>query len=278
MRIPGSRASRALSVYPLKYADNAEQIRAECVAQGQRFLNSVKDNLLSHNGWALEPDPRSESDSPLQYIASSVVVDFAEALKVHPNWKPEWKLPNSKGKEFHTKYFRGRKWEVHEKYGANYRWIRDNYWDNDQFAQLEKIEYCAKKDPFLSNWFLGEGKNYMLREEELMLLPRRLFAYVLQERRFVAVDIQNLKSVEDNWTHARNLIINKYHESMLHALVNSHFRHKELHDNLGLYKIGQDIIANKGRGWSSCSMACQVSERPRRQRTSRIFGKDHSSQ
>ncbi|KAJ5580213.1 uncharacterized protein N7459_006198 [Penicillium hispanicum] len=244
----GEQSISSLSVFPLQYADNAEQIRAECVAQGQLFLDFIKVKLLSHNGWALDSGPNDEMDSSLQYITSDVVVDFAEALKVHSSWKPDWQFPNTKEKGLTVDDFTVWKWEVDETKGASHRTINDNYWESNQLARLRKIEYCTKRDPFLSSWSRDQSKSYKLREQDLELLPRRLFSYVLQERKFVAVDIQNLKSVEDNWTHSRNLIINKDHESMLRALIHSHFKRKELHDTLGLYSIGQDIIANKGRG------------------------------
>lgn len=45
-----------------------------------------------------------------------------------------------------------------------------------------------------------------------------------------------------------NLIINRNHEAIFRALVESHFIRKEINETRGIATISQDIVQNKGRG------------------------------
>ncbi|KAK1144153.1 hypothetical protein N8T08_005815 [Aspergillus melleus] len=248
-RIPafvGEQEISSLPVFPLRYAEHAEQVQRECRKQGETFLEYLNTKLLTHNGWALDPDP-DESHSPLQYVTSDVVVDMTEALKAHPSWKPHWKFPKVKPRERSLNTYSIFSWAVTEKDLATHETVEENFWQHE-YARMQKTEYCTKTDPFLSSWNNEQGRTYKPHGTDLELLPRRLFSYVLQDRRFVAVDIRSLNHVDDHWSRSASLIIDKDHEDMLRALVNSHFKKKDLHDSLGVYGINQDIISNKGRG------------------------------
>ncbi|KAJ1713082.1 hypothetical protein NYO67_4749 [Aspergillus flavus] len=89
---------------------------------------------------------------------------------------------------------------------------------------------------------------YSPREEDLHLLPSRLFGYSLQDRRFVAFDVKNLRRTEEDRDMFSILIINRNHEAILRALVESHFIRKEINETRGIATISQDIVQNKGRG------------------------------
>ncbi|KAL6230351.1 hypothetical protein BDW75DRAFT_244904 [Aspergillus navahoensis] len=248
---PGEKEASSLPVFPLRYAANADRIRQDALTQGKKFLEYQRIKLLTHNGWGLNPDSKedkTESHTSAQYITSDVIVDMNEALQAHSSWSPRWKFPKHNPKQyalstytFYTEYSPDR-----PSFSVRKLWA-EGYW-SDEYTRLQKLEYCTKIDPFLSSWIEGRGKMYQPRDGDLELLPRRLFAYALEDRKFMAVDIRNLKPVEDQGIRAPSLIINKDHESMLHALIQSHFRRKELHETLGVYGTNQDIIANKGRG------------------------------
>lgn len=82
----------------------------------------------------------------------------------------------------------------------------------------------------------------------MMLLPRRLFAYALQDRKFVAVDIDHLQQVKESGDAFENLIIDPSHKSMVSSLIFSHFEKKRMEQTHGLFNSNQDIIQDKGRG------------------------------
>lgn len=89
---------------------------------------------------------------------------------------------------------------------------------------------------------------YSPREEDLHLLPSRLFGYSLQDRRFVALDVRNLRRIEGSRDMFKNLIINPHREAILRALDESHFIRREINDTRGIATTNQDIVHNKGRG------------------------------
>jgi hypothetical protein len=247
----GEKEVSSLPVFPLRYAVNADRIRQDALTQGKKFLEYQRIKLLTHNGWGLNPDAKedkTESHTSAQYITSDVIVDMNEALRAHSTWCPQWKFPKHDSRKYNlpTYYFYTEYSPDRPDLLLRKLWEED-FWMNE-YTRLQKIQYCTKTDPFLSSSIEGRGKTYQPRDGDLELLPRRLFAYALEDRKFMAVDIRNLKPVDDQGIRAPSLIINKNHESMLNALIQSHFRRKELHETLGVYGTNQDIIANKGRG------------------------------
>lgn len=91
-------------------------------------------------------------------------------------------------------------------------------------------------------------ENEPLQTKDLVLLPRRLFAYALQDRKFVVVDIYHLKSLKDTGDAFANLIIDPRHRSMVSSLIYAHFEKKEIEEAHGFHSTNQDIIQSKGRG------------------------------
>lgn len=118
----------------------------------------------------------------------------------------------------------------------------------DNIPHFTKREYCCYHDPFLSGMTRRDSFEYSPREEDLHLLPSRLFGYSLQNRRFVALDVGNLRRIEGSRDMFKNLIINPHHEAILRALDESHFIRKEINDTRGIATTNQDIVHNKGRG------------------------------
>ncbi|KAL4886280.1 hypothetical protein BJY04DRAFT_178805 [Aspergillus karnatakaensis] len=234
----------SLKVYPLRFVENMDDILKECKESGQKFKECLDAKFLLHNGWALPP----ESDNSLQYISSDVIVDQGEAMKTHLNWKFDWKFPTGKvggmGTIENSVVY---DWRLTDGKFVAYN-VHDSDWVDRRTGRELKIELCEKGDPFLAAGRQGKEKEYEIRDEDLLLLPRRMFAYVLQERKFVAVDIRNLSNVKDSGGgDFQNLVIDEQHMGMLQSLVHSHFKRKEFQDT-GVYNISQDIVHNKGRG------------------------------
>jgi DNA replication protein DnaC len=87
-----------------------------------------------------------------------------------------------------------------------------------------------------------------IQGHELVLLPKRLFAYALQDRKFVMLDIANAKSIAQTGDPFKELIISRSHKDMISSLVHAHFEKKQMEQLHGFYHTSQDIIHNKGRG------------------------------
>ncbi|PIG79054.1 hypothetical protein AARAC_008060 [Aspergillus arachidicola] len=222
----------SLKVYPIRFSRNVKKVMEDANEVEQGFMQTCDSKLLVHTGWAFVPE---QNGTNFVFVSGDVVIDFEETFKVHPDWKPVHKLPS-------TRYRRGQGQELKEFETTAVCWIEDN------IPHFNKREYCCYHDPFLSGMTNSDSFEYSPREEDLHLLPSRLFGYSLQDRRFVACDVKNLRRIEKDRHMFNNLIINRNHEAILRALVESHFIQKEIDETRDIATTNRDIVQNKGRG------------------------------
>ncbi|KAE8143698.1 hypothetical protein BDV38DRAFT_276780 [Aspergillus pseudotamarii] len=238
----------SLKVFPVRFHADHKTIMADATATGQRFQEFLNVRLAAHNGWALEPGNKSPS---IRSVTSDVVIDSAETFRIHTNLKPSSGLPA-------TSYLGDRGEIDEEEQGVSFLWLDKRgdlqsedipvgAWREKQIARKEKKEYCHSKDPLLASWMNSESGPLPIREEDYHLLPSRMFAYSLQDRMFLVVDVLNLERIKPSNEAFQSLVIDKNHKRMLLALVKSHFIRKR---NLppGVHITSQDIVHNKGRG------------------------------
>ncbi|OJJ68852.1 hypothetical protein ASPBRDRAFT_32612 [Aspergillus brasiliensis CBS 101740] len=243
----GKISPSSLKVYPIRFASNADKIMDAATASGRSFLELRDAKLLAHSGWSFVPE-RDETSAI--YVSGDVVIDFEETFKAHPNWKPISKLPST--------YVTDHAKEDTSECTVGWYWIEGQElkehhpmhttWEDVHISQLTKSEYCHNQDPFLSSFMDNEPSKYALREEDLHLLPSRLFGYSLQDRMFVSMKLENLRKHKERGDNFRNLIIDPHHERMLRALVESHFRQKDIYGAMDITATNQDIVQSKGRG------------------------------
>ena len=243
----GEQEISTLPVFPLKYLENADQIRLEARAHGKEFLK-YQHGLVTHQGWGADLGPGNGPQ--LQYVTGDVVVDMAEAASTHSkcveNWGYPKYTPNVRSEDTYSTWL----WTIKN---GEYRitstgtFEKVRYWMNED-SRLQKIVYCSETDPFLSYKLNEKSKKYKPQEEDLEFLPRRVFAYVLQKRKFFALDIRNLEPIKSSEMHNSKLILDPHHRVLLHGLIDSHFQKKFLRETHRAYGIDQDFISNKGRG------------------------------
>jgi hypothetical protein len=87
-----------------------------------------------------------------------------------------------------------------------------------------------------------------LRECDLPLLPGRLFAYVLRERKFVQLDVQRLNPVKESNDVFDCLKIPDSHKDIIQSLVEDHFLKKVHHRKDGIEHQSLDWVKGKGKG------------------------------
>lgn len=145
------------------------------------------------------------------FIESHVIVDLEEAFKANPRWRPRFHRPSMLNGDTFLRY---------RAEGAT-------HWD--RLGQLPE----------------------KLRQDDLVLLPKRSFAYTLRERKFVAIDVNYLKPIVQEEGVFQRLKILKEYKEIVRGLVSSHFQRKEL-ERLFTDKsseiLGQDLIQGKGKG------------------------------
>ncbi|KAI5863768.1 putative AAA family ATPase [Durotheca rogersii] len=266
-RYPGEREIAELPCYPLRYLDDWETHFEELKALGKKFESYMTNTHLSYNGWTListpDGEPMTVNSGSFQrklhseYIDSHVVVDFAEAFHQVGDWKPTFHRP--------TVYVDG--WICQDDNFPVVTWFDEQRSDQvdqrivDTVQVVDGVTMWQRKDGLEKDGFLKASSKLSLKsrehsriplgEEDYALLSRRMFAYVLKDRKFVCVDVQYLNEIPRQDNVFKNLKINNEYKQMVKGLVRSHLVKKELekkHPGASKVNQSQDIIYGKGRG------------------------------
>jgi hypothetical protein len=269
-RYSGEREIDSLPCYPIRYDEESDTHIEELTDQGKKFHSCLIRKHLAHHGWTLISTPGGETmtgkpdafsrQRQLQpeFIDSHVIVDFTEAFHDMADWKPTFHKPVI--------------------YSDAWLRVSDEFailtWSNGERSKmiaksLDEVEQTTdgvtmwqRKHGLQMDTFLKASNKQSLRDraqsspmlgsDDYALLPRRLFAYVLKERKFVCVDIQNLKFIEPQADVFKSLKIDNSYKAMVKGLVSSHFAKKQFetaHHNVSRASSqNQDIIHGKGRG------------------------------
>ncbi|KAI0159934.1 hypothetical protein GGR52DRAFT_168846 [Hypoxylon sp. FL1284] len=270
----GERLIESLEVFPIRYRQDHRLLIESLKKQGRDFQKYLTDRHQSYNAWTLTRNPPFDTNEPddeilednengekmrhPEFVESDVIVDLAEAYQKNPDWRPRFH------KMTVTKSIRC---EVSDDDMNIQQWL-DGSRQNMAFAQREfvqqddGVEMWQRRenlgvDLFMRNRTKGTRTYEMnpsaleLREEDLVLLPKRMFAYALRERRFVPVNTNFLKPIRIEQGVFENLKILKDYKDIVRGLVASHFQKKLLerrYVDMSTEGPSQDLIQNKGRG------------------------------
>ncbi|PGH23026.1 hypothetical protein AJ80_02941 [Polytolypa hystricis UAMH7299] len=258
-RFEGEMDIRALPVYPLRYAEDPELIQT-LRQDGAKFKDLVGKKHLSYDGWTAASTPSGEPITVDEagdhvkypkYVESHVIVDFVEALQAFPVWKPQFhefpRYGDDENWDSERDDYRILDWEtgsqepdiVQSTDGVN-MWLRKDFLETDAFIKDYKAQTAPVKP--------GKEKTTLeLRDEDLILLPKRLFGYVLRDREFVTLDIRSLHAIQPQQDVFSRLKILREYRDILKSLVASHFVGKDLEKKMATQGLTQDVIQGKGR-------------------------------
>ncbi|KAF3064287.1 putative aaa family protein [Daldinia childiae] len=269
----GERLVESLEVFPIRYRQDHRQLLDSLKKQGKDFQRYLGDRHQSYHAWTLTRNPpfdTTEANEEIldnesyekmrhpEFVESDVIVDLQEAYQKHSGWRPSFhRLTVNKSIAC----------EVEDDGMGIQQWFdasRTNlaYSQTEIVQKREGVELWQRRenlniDTFLRQRTKGSRTHEMnpealeLREEDLVLLPKRMFAYALRERRFVPVNIQFLKPIRREQGVFENLKILKDYKDIVRGLVASHFQKKSLerrYVDMSTEGPGQDLIQNKGRG------------------------------
>lgn len=268
-------------MFPIRFAENHEQVLESHKKQGgnfKKYLNA-EERHQAYNAWTVTRNPphdpydyndrdaeilRNEEGQPWrhpEYVESDVIVDMNEAFQRNSDWRPTFHRPKSIKPI--TCNFQEDEMKIQQ-------WMNGSR-SKLAFAQTEIIQMAdgvelrqrrehLAVDTFLSQRVRNSGRSSRqvkfaeptdLSEEDLILLPKRMFAYVLRERRFVPIDINFLKPIRREQGVFENLRILKDYKDIVRGLVGSHFEKKTIerkYIDIAAEGPSQDLIQGKGRG------------------------------
>ncbi|KAM0515305.1 hypothetical protein ACHAPE_006262 [Trichoderma viride] len=188
------------------------------------------------------------ADSSPEYVDSDVIIDIKEAFKQNPDWRLKFELKRS-GSEW------GR--EGNDK-------MEICHWSDDKRTQLltSKSEKTQREqgigDEMLQMWEedtspagphdIEDEKGKIIRSGSLVL-PRRVFAYLLRDRKFASVDVMAMEKIPPQENIFDDLEIDQKNKQLVKSLVASHFQKRALQNaRPGLGAMNQDLIRGKGLG------------------------------
>ncbi len=210
----GERLIESLEVFPIRYRVDYQQVLASLKETGRHFQKLLTDRHQSYNAWTLTRNPpfdtkeaedeilRDENNVLMrhpEFVESDVIVDMAEAYQKNPDWRPSFHrlTPNKK-----------LRCDSADDEMKIQHWL-DGGRQSLAYAQSELVQTAdgveARQrrenlavDTFLKQRLKGarryeaELQTLELRDEDLVLLPKRMFAYALRERRFIPVNVNFL--------------------------------------------------------------------------------------
>lgn len=265
----GSISIKSLPAYPSRYIENFDGLKEELKIQGHRFKDLRQTQHLFYKGWSVahHPDgrPMEKNDHFIweigsvepQYIDSEVIVDFEEAVNVFPKWSPSFKPPEPEvGVWSHSNdNFEIMHWSDSSR--TELKSQRNDVVQIGDGVAISQRNKAIENDKFLTaakdRKLHSQGNGDELEEEDLMLLPKRLFAYSLRDRRHVALDIdpQLMSKLPEQNEVFEQLKIPRVTKNIVRSLVDEHFEKKRLEERMTSGEKGlmtQDLIGGKGKG------------------------------
>lgn len=256
----GVQSVNSLPVYPFRVSVKEGTIdRNDMIARGQQFVQCTKVSHRYYSGrtHSRSPNGTKLSDGVLEVpdnasvfserVDSEVIVDFERCLQEIPTWRPGSDVVDLSATD-----------DNETGYGASHV-DSDGVWDarsSEEFLEAETRK--------LREWEkLGSGP---LDDEDLLLLPDRVFAFVLRTRKwgtyhrgvtkdtsmltfFSAVCLQigksaegqdRLRTVKSRPEPWNNLELPDGHKDIVQSLISSHFSKNKS-------SIHFDLVRDKGR-------------------------------
>ncbi|KAK7402568.1 hypothetical protein QQX98_011673 [Neonectria punicea] len=269
----GERQIESLEVFPIRFRQGHQQLLESLKEQGRNFMNYLDDRHQQYSAWTLTRNPPYRSTEPdddildnedyqkmrhPEFVESDVIVDLTEAYQKMPDWRPN----------FHQLTVnKSIRCEVKDDDMAIQHWFEGSrqslaYSQNEIVQKADGVEARQRRDNLTVDSFLKcrvkgsrtfetSPQALKLRDEDLVLLPKRMFAYALRERRFLPIDLNLLKPIRREPGVFENLRIQPEYKDVVRGLVMSHFQKKVLerrYADAATEGPGQDLIQGKGRG------------------------------
>ncbi|KAF2801361.1 P-loop containing nucleoside triphosphate hydrolase protein [Mytilinidion resinicola] len=251
----------SLEVFPWRYAPKGPAIRERLRKEGELFREYIDTKHLHYDGTSLTHHPCGR---PVQVegianhpeaIEGQVIVGFEEGMQIDPGWLSPIGFPDD------LPVYSS---EVIENYSVRLWTNRDQVTSTDswndtihQDYQIDKLRHSelVESDPFLKAWesrFFNDDDvevEQELRDEDLILLPTRVLAYVFRERRFALLRLSQLHKCKADSDGFANLKLLRGYKKMVKSLVLTHFMKKKVTQSFGRSNsIDFDVVHGKSKG------------------------------
>ncbi|KAM6483858.1 hypothetical protein HDV62DRAFT_404844 [Trichoderma sp. SZMC 28011] len=255
----GEREITQLACYPMRYVQQKDEIMERGRQYGSKFIQHIDPakRYSFYRGWTLIKTPLGQSvedkngrimTSP-EHIESEILVDFEEAFNTDPSWKPDilavdpttYKVVISIDNESPLQ-------EWHDSKRTNLKDAWEDKVITEDGVDILQMNKFIETDLLLRKKKDNDNEIGELEGDNLALLPRRLFAYALWERKFVQVDVRDVSfpELKDKDRAFDSLQISTEHKTLIQSLVYSHFKKRVNESSVEI--ATQDLIRGKGKG------------------------------
>jgi hypothetical protein len=260
----GEKEITSLPCYPLRFHSDYEAVLKRHKDMGEWVRQCVEGEIrhFYYSGWTMETSvlPQDEPGNTEaggkgpSYIESDVVVDFKEATRQNTDWATEGRdrptfAAGNRGKRdsyCEMMYWSKNGSEITHRCSETFLYREDTvyaadakeFFRNDRWLQLEENSEKNPSDP-AAKW----------DPSDLALVPRRILAYVLSERRFARLDAQHLQNeLLCRQATLDDIKMKPGHRNIIRSTVSSHFDKKERERKSVVPAYQPDVIHGKGRG------------------------------
>ncbi|KAI3324958.1 hypothetical protein HD806DRAFT_553175, partial [Xylariaceae sp. AK1471] len=252
----GEKDVTELNCFPLEFHPDHKSILEKQKKVGMMFKEAFSQNVqhLYYSGWTfvtgvlaetLEDEKGSEIQYP-DYIESEVVIDCNETIRAFPMWQTETYGPRSDSWQW-----------IYKQSEIPLLVHTDNGEISDSFhemilSQEYNLYVIERRQYFAEDVFLQKDADlakYTWRQDDLALLPKRIFGYVLRERRFSRLDVTGIQwNSTQNKITLDNIEMNEGHRKIIRSAVSSHFKAQQQEKTLNISTFNLDAIRGKGKG------------------------------
>ncbi|KAK3304792.1 uncharacterized protein B0T15DRAFT_399826 [Chaetomium strumarium] len=240
-KFDGLRDITTLPIYPLKFAKDSVAVRETLLKNGTTFLEVCGGEHVRYRGPNLHE---------AEEIDSEIVVDFHAALwDSQDKDKDTWKYKIEFGLRSPAS---AKQAEVVMVSSGGCK--ETSCCENDVVFSDLTLDHQRMEDFLTDRQWLTTDVRYLnddrsrIPKEDIILLPHRLFAFVLKERKWAVVDINNVTRVPEptgeTWT---SLTLPRGHKEMVYSLVQSHFRDRKRSTD-DEDDMQADLVRGKGKG------------------------------
>ena len=241
----GQRSTSTLPVVPWLFLSNPS-LRQKVQERGNRFLELAAVSHKDYTGPTIEP--REDIDS-------QVIVDFSSTFQLNPEWMPTLDVhyPSSSDSRETAPHnpndtpHEVTKGEVLDCYSYLTYWMHEDA----SIDQTRMKEYIADRAIFRRDRpvvLKASEDSVELDVEDRILLPSRVFGFVLRSRTWAALSINLVKDRAVRPDGFNQLVLPRGHKELVQALVETHSRESRSNEQPAESGPKFDLVKGKGKG------------------------------
>ncbi|KAL8652056.1 MAG: hypothetical protein Q9210_002906 [Variospora velana] len=207
----GEKKILDLPIYPLRFHKDADGFMATMLARGQKFRELSIPNKYPHREYS-----GLSVGEPQEQIDSQVIIDFALAYRKHPKNAPR---------------FGRRSWieddarVVTEACGIPgcTDCFKDRFmFDDHRVDRQRTVEFIRANGSLLRTISSSDDLTENLTEHMMLLLPNKVYGFVLRTRKWHFLNIDNVRPLESHSDGFEDLILPPGVARLVESLVRTH--------------------------------------------------------